>query len=929
MLAHLGWFDFIERVALDLRSSLARAWVESWLESADEGDASSSAEADSPRPSHGRELSGDEGPTEPEIPFALASTAEAVAAKLDSLDGLEVLSTLESHERSRALERHAAVPGLLSSLSELEDLGPSFKAARRGGGLAPVELVGVEKLAAAAHALGHWLQIAVSDEAQNCVAAGVVGGDDAAAGRRGIEALGRELALSEGLVASACEGEINELGATLSRCIGFDPDTGEAIVADAASPALAQARTRLKGQKRSLARRAESMMRSTELRGLLQDEFWTEREGRVVLPIRSDALGRMGTDGAIVHAPSQRGRTFFVEPQGLVQGNNDLRQTMLAVTEEEQRILTELTARCTALEPELAKWQRALRDLDLLAAQLTMARRLDCHRPTVTSIERLPTDPAATLAEGDLIDLPQLRHPLLMLDGVEVVASDLCLRRGQALIISGPNAGGKTVSLKALGLSVLMMRAGFRVSADEGASLPCFRRIVTDVGDDQSLSANLSTFSAHLVHVRAALGHAAAAGPETLALFDEIAVGTDPEQGAALAEAILREMTQRNATCVVTTHYERLKVLAARDKGALAGRFANAAVGFDIEQMRPTFRLTLGVPGSSSAISVARRLGVDEGVLKLAEQLHGGRKRDMEALMVRLESERESLEQSRIELDEQRSRLDYEKSVLERRVARLERGAASKRQRAMESAIQSLHEYEEEIRRRRKKLRRSGINPDEVVSLEKNSGDLRAGINELRARATSPRKADVPAEPVPREWAVGDVVRIVSLDAEGEIVALKGRKLVVQLPHMRTTVAREAVARRSDEGGAAGGETQAGGARHDRGRASGGRPVRNTSAAARHFGDDCVPVVAGHDNSVALRGMTVEDAIEVVEPFLDTAILQQVDVVVLRHGHGSGELRKGLRRHLGRLRHVRQYRGGTSREGGDAVTVVWVDPQSV
>jgi len=508
-------------------------------------------------------------------------------------------------------------------------------------------------------------------------------------------------------------------------------------------------------------------------------------------------------------------------------------------------------------------------------------------------------------AAGKRLDVETARHPLMVLGGLDVVPNDLHVEHGGALIISGPNAGGKTVALKTLGLCVLMAQAGIRLPTSAPAAIPLFRSVVTDVGDDQSIVGGLSTFSAHMGHVRKALESAESDGAGTLVLLDEVAVGTDPEQGAALAEALLRELVERGATLVITTHYERLKLLASED----AARFANAAVGFDFEAMRPTFTVRMGAPGASSALTVARRLGLPDVVLERARGMLDDSRLQVDALLRDVEAHRERLVAEREEVAKERRSLEVKRTQIEERERREVESTASKRAKAHAAAASQLRDLEAEIKRRRKALRRAETSRDkDGVS----DGDARAFARDAKDAVREGKLPEVAAsvEHVP-SVAAGDRVFVPSLNMAGEVLDVRGDKVRVQLPLAKVTVRR-------DELGKA--------ARKSRPKPAPKVSLPKTGNAAKHFGADAAPVEARHDNVIDVRGNRADEAVTMVEVFCDRAISDDVDVVIVRHGHGSGALRKAVREHLVHLRHVERFREGLSVEGGDAVTVVWIDP---
>jgi DNA mismatch repair protein MutS2 len=362
----------------------------------------------------------------------------------------------------------------------------------------------------------------------------------------------------------------------------------EGRLVDHASDALGPLRRALAAIKGQLERRMKAMLEDDLYAPYLQDAYYTQREDRYVLPVRHDGKGFIK---GIVHGTSGSGQTLFIEPDEIVDLNNRMKLAECDVLDEERRILARFSG-----------W--VAEEADAFDRSLAIAAHLDL----VGAAGRLADDLVAAepiLDEAPRLALLHARHPLMLLAGRRCVANDLALGAGQTLVVSGPNAGGKTVALKAAGLAALMARAGLHVAAESGSVVGWFTDVRTDIGDAQSLEQNLSTFTGHVKRLGEFL---AEAGPGTLLLVDEIAVGTDPEQGAALAQAVLEALAARGLTAIVTTHYDRLKALAATD-----ARFANASVGYDLSRLEPTFKLHLGVPGSSGALTVARRAGLTGG----------------------------------------------------------------------------------------------------------------------------------------------------------------------------------------------------------------------------------------------------------------------------------------------------------------------------
>jgi DNA mismatch repair protein MutS2 len=908
-LRHLGWTKLLAAVIEHLSTDMARARVRADLEALDLlGSAGGSAGG----LDHARISPNVRAALERLPALRPESEIEAAQARLDELLGIEAL----------ILHGEPGGPELAAALGRLEDLGDSLTAVSGGALLSVVELIGVAELCRACACLAK----AFAETAKQALDEGWT---------RGLAACATRLLSSAGFPedASSERGErpieqCPSLLALLDRSI--DRTGEEPQISSKASPALAEARSRLRACKQGLQAKAERLLRTQTIADSLRDRYWTERDGRIVLPVRSDRLGAVRSGGAIIHGSSASGHTFFVEPGELVEDNNALREAELTAAEEERKILRQLTAAVAEQIRTLRGMQEACVELDLMLARLRFGESLG---PSSSRGARIPArfdelPPPSDEGGTTRIDLRGARHPLMLLDGVDVVPNDILLERGHALIISGPNAGGKTVALKTLGVFSLMAASGFALPCEGRPRIPLFTHIVTDIGDDQSINANLSTFSAHIGHVGEALRAAAEQGPSTLVLLDEVAVGTDPEQGAALAEAILVGLVEAGATVVATTHYDRLKLLATAPP--TMQRFHNAAVGFDLAHMRPTFRLSLGVPGSSSAIAVARRLGLPESVLVRAEQLLGDEGVKIDELLRDIEAERQSLARTRERLERDAMHLRERDSEVRARERRVLEGVRSRRAKAYAAAAEQLRELEIELKSKRKQLRQGhiglaegGQERTEVLPTRAAFTPARAALAQYRAEAEAEAAADIRREDRVDQaaLAVGDRVRVLSMKQDGEIVALLGnppKRATVQLPNVRTTVKLDDLLRPHPVPSTA---------RHKRGKAT---PILDFRASIdaqteAHFGASPVAVKVGIDNACDVRGHRYEDAQEQVERFVADALARDQDVIVIRHGHGGGALRKAVREVLGRISSVRAHRSGLVPEGGEGVTVAWLE----
>ncbi len=795
-----------------------------------------------------------------EEPTTLPSDPAVVGARYDEVEGLAIANELGGTE-------------WVTALRDVVDVAPTLAEAARGSVLDPPTLASIRDLTRA---------IVTASKLR-----GALGGASA------------ESAAVAETIATRLAGlaDCDRLHASLDRSLAVAPD-GEIGLADDASPGLARARQQLREARGRLAKQADAMVKRADLSEALADKYWTERQGRVVVPVLASKLAGSPAHAGIIHGSSGSGQTLFVEPPQLVEDNNRLRRAQLAERAEVRRVLEALSRDIGRQADALSASLDTLVELDETLARLRLGEDLGGRRPRVVEPLR-----------GATLRLPTMRHPLMALAGTDVVPNDMELRVGSTMIISGPNAGGKTVALKTVGLCVLLARAGVPIPTGPEAVVPLFRHLVTDVGDDQSIEKDLSTFSAHLGHVHDALRQAQSDGDGTLVLLDEVAAGTEPQQGAALAEAILVTLAERGATGIVTTHFDRLKMLAVDRQD----HFVNAAVGFDLQALRPTFELTIGTPGSSSAIALARRLGLPSQVLDAAEAILGRAERDTDALLRQLEGERTRILQTQQKLAAAEAELARERARLSAREAGELEGAKVRHAKAKRAAAASLHALEDEITRQRKKLR-AATEPASVP------GQAAPAVADARALAKKAR-AEIAAETTPAEVAVddeqpgaiavGDRVHVPGLGADGQVLSVQGRKAVVQLPTAKMTVALADLVRRKAKP-------------RPRASANAGSGRPGASAAAAFFGADAKAFDPSFDDVVDVRGQRVDEATTAVEVFLDRSIAADREVVVIRHGHGSGALRKVVREHLDRLGHVVTHRSGHSREGGDGVTVVWV-----
>ncbi|AUX25929.1 DNA mismatch repair protein MutS [Sorangium cellulosum] len=699
---------------------------------------------------------------------------------------------------------------------------------------------------------------------------------------------GRRHAAPSLYAACAVDPELDAVARDLA--FAFDPD---GTLSDRASPQLESLRAERRAVRERLVRRLEDLIQKHE--DILQDRYWTERDGRYVLPVRSDAHERFP---GIVHATSASGATVFVEPRALVEAGNRMKMVDAEVAREEQAIYAALTARVAGDIESVAAAARALAHADVRAASARLAKDLDLAFPEVPGDAfdggRGAPEGAARRTSLELIGG---RHPLLALDGVEVVPSDVAVSAGRAMIVSGPNAGGKTVALKALGLAALMARAGLPVAAREGSRVALFDVVLTDVGDDQNLHKNLSTFSAHVKNLGRILGETR---PGALVLLDELAGGTDPREGEALAAAVLDSLCARGGTVACTTHYEGLKALALGDP-----RFENASVGFDLGTMSPTFRLVVGVPGASSALAVARQFGIPGTVLERAERFLTKEAVTFEQMVEKLSAERRALELARADAEREAAASRSKRRELEGEIARLREKERAVITREGEALLASLKRAREDLRAAQARLR--GKPTEEDVRAAARAMDAVGQKMSLGGELELGRKAEPPARPAvdPAAIRVGARVYVPRLRAEAEVVeVLSGGQLRVAAGALKLTTSIAELRGAGAPPGAAPPQPQ--------------RRVELDAAA-----DPDVPIQTA-ENTVDLRGLRAHEAVAMAEQFLDRSLGAGRRVTFFVHGHGTGALRDAVREALRASPYVARVRPGGPGEGGDGVTVAWL-----
>jgi DNA mismatch repair protein MutS2 len=803
----------------------------------------------------------------------LAAVAERCAGSLgrDYARSLEFARTrdeartwlAEAREATQTFDAGAPLP-----VTEVEGVGDAMERARVGGVLGPAELRAVGRMLEAARGLRRFL----------------------AARKAELPAL---------YDACSTDPTLDAVADEIAR--SFEAD---GTLADRASPRLRELRSEWHAARQRVLSRMDELMRRYE--SVLQDHYVTEREGRWVLPVRSDAHERFP---GIVHTTSASGATLFIEPRAIVPMGNRLKVLEADVKREEEAVYARLTSAVTDVIESASGARDALALADFRAATARIAHELRLTFPEVVDEPRL--------------DLRRARHPLLELDFLEraqtpagpaapagsVVPSDVSIEGGRAIIVSGPNAGGKTVALKTMGLVALMVRSGLPVPCVEPTVVGLFDVVLTDVGDDQSLHKNLSTFSAHVSNLTGVLEETTRGA---LVLLDELAGGTDQREGEALAAGVLDSLCMRGGAVAVTTHYEGLKALALAD-----ARFTNASVGFDLSTMTPTFELAMGVPGSSSALAVARRFGMPSTVIERAERFLAREDRNFETVVRRLHDERAALELARgaaeereRDADRARARLDAELEAAKNRERRALSEEAAELMNRLRRARDDLRDAQARLRAKKvdaQSVREAAASLDRVAREVAIGGPLehlvvgdggaggRGARDEERASVALPDLRKGTRVWVPRLRAEADVVEVLGDDVR---VAAGPLKLMVPASELRAAAPPEAPTPKGA----------------GRGRSAG------PAAAAAPAG----PLLQVRDNTCDLRGLRVDDGLAMATTFLDRALNDGRDVVFLLHGHGTGAMRDAVRKELSRSPYVARYSPAAPDQGGEGVTVVWL-----
>lgn len=776
-----------------------------------------------------------------EFPKVLARLARHAAFSLSQERALNLRPEASLEEAQRLLAETSEARGLLAEkpktgVGGARDLRPALANARRGIALTPGELLDVKGTLVAARVLMRLL----ADEAANYPL--LVG-------------------LATGLPQPA--GVVDSISKAISD---------RAEILDSASEQLASIRGELGVAHERLVGRMQKMLSSEPYVRALQEPIFTQRDGRYVLPIRAEERSRVK---GVVHDQSASGATLFIEPLGVVELNNKWRELQLEEKEEERRILLALTALVHEHGDEIAAVLDGLGTFDLAFARAKYADELKATAPELLAMRRSGDG----MHPGVTLRLFEARHPLL--DAATVVSSDIELfPENYCLVITGPNTGGKTVTLKTVGLLALMGQSGMHIPAAAGSQISFFDSVYADIGDEQSIEQSLSTFSGHITNIVRIL---AEADQKSLVILDELGAGTDPQEGAALARALLDHLVKRGITTLVATHYPELKVYAQGTKGVV-----NASVEFDLATLAPTYHLTVGLPGRSNALAIAKRLGLSDEVI---EQARGGiDPADLKAedLLDEIHRERERARQAHTRAAESERTAGELRAELAERLEQIEDERVAILEAARKQAQQELEALRVEASKLRAELARERQPLAGVQAVKQAVDALGEGIEAPVHRQAVPESAP------DRALRLGDSVRVRSLGARGVVIGLGQEDAEVQVGALRARARFTDLELLAEQAG---------------------EPEPGWQGVTRL--PDAVP------GELSLRGLRFEDAYGKLDAYLDAAYASGLRSARIIHGKGTGTLREMVRNELRKREYVERYDFAMPHEGGEGVTVAY------
>ena len=659
-----------------------------------------------------------------------------------------------------------------------------------------------------------------------------------------------------------------EIRREISRCI-----LSEDEISDDASSELKRIRRAMKTTNDKIREQLSITVNSSG--DMLRDNIVTMRNGRYCLPVKQEYKSAFQ---GMIHDQSSTGSTFFIEPMAIVKLNNDLAELAMKEQDEIERILASISSICAPETEGLERNVILLAELDFIFAKAKLSKKMQGSEP---------------IFDNNCIEIKKGRHPLIPRD--RVVPIDVTLGKDyRLLIITGPNTGGKTVSLKTVGLFTLMGQAGLHIPAFDGSHLRVFHEVYADIGDEQSIEQSLSTFSSHMTNTVSILKRA---DKNTLALFDELGAGTDPVEGAALAISILDNLLQRNVTAMATTHYSELKIYALS-----TDQVENASCEFDVESLQPTYRLLIGVPGKSNAFAISSKLGISDDIIEKAKSLVDEDAKSFEDVVTGLESTRKELEEERAKAAAYREEIERQKKKLAEKNERIDK--------AKEKILRHANEEANEILQKAKDMADDSIRKynkwmdggkGNVSDMERQRSAIREQLKKTGEKLATKQKGNRP-KTAPGKLSIGDLVMVHSMGVKGTVMSLPNAKgkCFVQMGIMRSEVnaddlellEEETLQNRKEQ-------------------------LRERSGAGKIKMMKSLQV----SSSINLIGKTVDEAIALLDKYLDDAYLAKLHQITIIHGVGTGALRNAVQAHLKKSKYIKTYRMGEYGEGGYGVTV--------
>ena len=656
----------------------------------------------------------------------------------------------------------------------------------------------------------------------------------------------------------------------IKRCV-----IGEDEIADDASPALFKIRKSIRGMNDRIHTQLTNLMNNTTTRNYLQDAVITMRDGRYCLPVKAEA--KTSVPG-MVHDQSSSGSTLFIEPMAVVNLNNELRELFLKEQDEINVILADLSNRVAENANGIRQDYSVLAELDFIFAKAQLAKSYNGVAPIFN--------------EEGRIHIRKGRHPLL--DTKKVVPIDVRLGEDfRQLIVTGPNTGGKTVSLKTVGLLTLMGQSGLHIPAADRSELAIFHEIFADIGDEQSIEQSLSTFSSHMTNIVKILDQA---DDRSLCLFDELCAGTDPTEGAALAISILHKLHQYGATTMATTHYSELKVYALSTPGV-----ENACCEFNVETLSPTYRLLIGIPGKSNAFAISSKLGLAANIIDDAKSRLSDKDVDFEDMLANLEASRITIEKEQLEIKKYKAEVENLKKKLTDKNQKLDARRDEILRKANEEAVQILKEAKDLADETIRNFNKYGQGQAPMSKMEKERSKVRDKMNKSE-KNLSMKKKEMINHKVPKKLRIGDSVKVLSMNLKGTVHTLPNAKgdLYVQMGILRSLVNINDLVLIDDE------STSPIAKKYGGGSSSGKIKMSKSSSVS---------------TEINLIGMTVDEAIAHLDKYLDDAYIAHLPSVRIVHGKGTGALRSAVHAHLKRQKYVKSFRLGEAGEGDAGVTI--------